>query len=48
MLIAKGRIDPATDAVQFIGDLVEVRAISVLPITAKIAVRACAKHRACG
>lgn len=40
MLIAKGRIDPATDAVQFIGDMVEARAITVLPITAKIAVLA--------
>lgn len=40
MLIAKGRIDPGTDAVQFIGDIVEARAISVLPVTPKIAVLA--------
>lgn len=40
MLIAKGRIDPATDAVQFIDDIVQARAIRVLPITAKIAVLA--------
>ncbi len=40
MLIARGRIDPATDAVQFIEDIVEARAIRVLPITAKIAVLA--------
>ncbi|MGQ0652994.1 MAG: type II toxin-antitoxin system VapC family toxin [Betaproteobacteria bacterium] len=40
MLIAKGRIDPATDAAQFIGDIVESRAITVLPITPKIAVLA--------
>jgi PIN domain nuclease of toxin-antitoxin system len=40
MLIAKGRIDPATDAAQFISDIVESRAITVLPITPKIAVMA--------
>lgn len=40
MLIAKGRIDPASDAVQFIDDIVQARAIRVLPITAKIAVLA--------
>lgn len=40
MLIARGRIDPATDAVQFIEDILEARAIRVLPITPKIAVLA--------
>lgn len=40
MLIARGRIDPATDAVQFIEDIVAARAIRVLPITPKIAVLA--------
>ncbi len=40
MLIAKGRIEPATDAVQFIDDIVQARAIQVLPITPKIAVLA--------
>lgn len=40
MLIAKGRIDPATDAVQFIDDIVQARALRLLPISAKIAVLA--------
>lgn len=40
MLIAKGRIEPATDADQFISDIVEARAIAVLPITPKVAVLA--------
>lgn len=40
MLIARGRIDPATDAVQFIDDILQARSIRVLPITAKIAVLA--------
>lgn len=40
MLIARGRIDPATDAAQFIDDIVEARALRVLPITPKIAVLA--------
>jgi PIN domain nuclease of toxin-antitoxin system len=38
MLIARKRIDPATDAAQFIDDIVEARALRVLPITPKIAV----------
>jgi len=40
MLIARGRIDPATDAAQFIEDVVAARSIRVLPITPKIAVLA--------
>lgn len=40
MLIARGRIEPATDAVQFIEDIIEARAIRILPITPKIAVLA--------
>jgi PIN domain nuclease of toxin-antitoxin system len=40
MLIAKGRVDPGTDAAQFISDIIEARAITVLPITPKIAVLA--------
>jgi PIN domain nuclease of toxin-antitoxin system len=40
MLIAKGRLDPASDAVQFIDDTVAARALRVLPITTKIAVLA--------
>ena len=38
MLIARGRIRPETDAVQFISDLVQARSVTVLPITPKIAV----------
>lgn len=40
MLIARKRIDPATDAAQFIDDIVDARALRVLPITPKIAVLA--------
>jgi PIN domain nuclease of toxin-antitoxin system len=40
MLIARGRIDPATDAAQFIDDIVEARALRVFSITPKIAVLA--------
>ena len=40
MLIAKGRVHPASDAVQFIDDVVQARAIRVLPISARIAVLA--------
>ena len=40
MLIARGRIEPGMDAVQFVDDLVQARAIQVLPITPKIAVLA--------
>jgi PIN domain nuclease of toxin-antitoxin system len=40
MLIAKGRLDPGTDAAQFIRDVVDARAVRVLPITAEIAVLA--------
>ncbi len=38
LLIARGRIRPETDAVQFIDDLVQHRQVTVLPITPKIAV----------
>ena len=38
LLIARGRIRPETDAVQFIDDLVQGRQVTVLPITPKIAV----------
>ncbi len=37
MLIAKGRVDPATDAAQFIQDVIDARGLRVLPITAQIA-----------
>lgn len=40
MLIARRRIDPASDAAQFIDDIVRARDLEVLPITAKIAVLA--------
>ena len=40
MLIAKRRIDIATDAAQFIEDLVHARALRILPITPRIAVLA--------
>jgi len=40
MLIARGRIDPAADAAQFIEDIVAARSLEVLPITPKIAVLA--------
>ena len=38
MLIAKGRLRPGADAAEFIEKLLEARAISVLPITPRIAV----------
>ena len=38
MLIARGRIDPATDAVRFIEDIVAARELRVLPLTPRIAV----------
>jgi len=37
MLIAKRRIDPATDAAQFIQDVIDARALRVLPLTPQIA-----------
>ena len=40
MLIARGRIDPGTDAVQFIEDVIQARSLSVLPVTPRIAVLA--------
>jgi PIN domain nuclease of toxin-antitoxin system len=40
MLIARGRIEPKSDPVQFIDDIVQARAIQILPVTAKIAVLA--------
>jgi PIN domain nuclease of toxin-antitoxin system len=40
MLIARGRINPATDAVQFIEDIVAARSVRMLPITPNIAVLA--------
>ena len=40
MLVSKERIRIATDAVQFIDDIVEARSIQLLPITPKIAVLA--------
>ena len=40
MLIAKGRVEPAADAGQFIDDLVHARSLRVLPITPQIAVLA--------
>ena len=40
MLIAKGRLSIAADPVQFIDDLVEARALRILPITPRIAVLA--------
>ena len=38
MLIARGRIDPATDAVRFVEDIVAARELRVLPLTPRIAV----------
>ena len=38
MLIARRRIDPATDACEFIDDMIAARRIHVLPITSEIAV----------
>ena len=40
LLIARGRVDPATDAATFIADIVAARSLQVLPITPKIAVLA--------
>lgn len=38
MLIAKRRVEPGVDAVQFIEDVVDARSLRVLPITARITV----------
>jgi len=40
MLIAKGRLAVSGDAAQFIDDLIQARALRVLPITPRIAVLA--------
>lgn len=40
MLIAKGRLRVAADAAEFIDDLVEARAVRILPVTPRIAVLA--------
>lgn len=40
MLIAKGRLDPGADAIEFIQGVVDARAIQVLAVTPKIAVLA--------
>ena len=40
MLIAKGRLDPGIDAMQFIEDVVAARSIRILPISPRIAVLA--------
>lgn len=40
MLIAKGRIDPGPDAGAFIDDLLQSRAVRVLPVSTAIAVLA--------
>lgn len=40
MLVARGKVDPATDAARFIEDLVAARSVQVLPITPRIAVLA--------
>ena len=40
MLIAKGRIEPGSDAAQFIDDIIQARSIRILPITSKVAVLA--------
>ena len=40
LLIARGKIEPAMDPVQFIADIVAARGLQVLPITAQIAVLA--------
>ena len=40
MLVAKGRIRIASDPVQFIDDIIQARAVHVLPISPKIAVLA--------
>ncbi|MDJ0762097.1 MAG: type II toxin-antitoxin system VapC family toxin [Myxococcota bacterium] len=39
MLIEKKRLDPGTDALEFINLIIAARSISVLPITPEIAVR---------
>lgn len=33
MLVAKGRLDPGADTAQFLNDIVEARALRVIPIT---------------
>ena len=40
MLVARGRVEPGVDAVQFIRDVIDARAIRVLPISPEIAVLA--------
>ena len=40
LLIARGKVDPATDAARFIEDVVAARTFRVLPITPRIAVLA--------
>ncbi len=40
MLIARGRVEPGVDAARFIQDVIDARAIRVLPITAQVAVLA--------
>ena len=40
LLIARGKVDPATDAARFIEDVVAARNFRVLPITPRIAVLA--------
>lgn len=40
MLIAKGRLDPGADAIEFIQSVVDARGIQVLAVTPKIAVLA--------
>jgi PIN domain nuclease of toxin-antitoxin system len=38
MLVAKQRLDPATGLTQFLHDLIQARALRVLPVTPEIAV----------
>jgi len=38
MLVARGRIEPGTDAVQFIDDVVQARSVRIVPISPRIAV----------
>ena len=40
MLIAKGRLQPGGDALQFVQDIVDARALRIVPINARIAVLA--------
>jgi PIN domain nuclease of toxin-antitoxin system len=48
MLIAKGRLDPGADAIEFIQSVVDARGIEVLAVTPKIAVLAQADEFAHG